>query len=229
MSLADYDPYLYEDSLLDYRPTEVSLQRLLDEVGGFLTSTDDELVEHCACIAEWLLRHAKFENYGCAGAVLSVQLADRKLAIKAGIVLRCEAELQDAVEKELHLAPPVYSYLPDLELSADLHRYLCPYHGPAERRGTTWKKDAAPCFCRYGLDLLIMPFCDRRVLKSEVDRRLDARLQAGATKILKLGQRFKTSPEAGKTPMWLNGQVVFVDFGDACALETLNLIPPEME
>lgn len=223
MDLTNYD--IEVDSLLDYEnPSDVTLKMLIDEIGG-ISKDLGKHKERYAQSAQWLLDHAKFETFGCAASVYSLQLADVKIAIKAGMIFLCEALTQDTVEKTLHLAPSVYSYMPNLELSENYHEELCPFHGPLKRRKGQWRKDAAPCFCRYGMDFLIMPFCETYVSKSEITPELKAVLMDQANSIFEIGKRFGEYPEV-KTIMRLNGQIVFVDFGDVCDMDDLNVLNP---
>jgi hypothetical protein len=224
MGLTDFDPD-EDESVLEYVPQNVTLEMLVEEIGGVHQALDDRQEEHCACVAEWLLNYATFETFGHAAAVYFLQLADCKIAIKAGIVLPSEAQIQDAVEKKLHLAPPVYSYLPNLELNERYHQYLCPFHGPLKRRKGEWAKDEAPCFCRYGMDFLIMPFCESYVPKDEVTPALEKRLMAQSSQIFEIARLFHSTPEV-KSLMKLGGKIVFIDFGDVCDLDDLNILNP---
>lgn len=213
------------NSLLDHEdPADVTLQLLIDEVGG-ITRNVGRNKEHYAYVAQWLLDHAKLENFGFAAGVYSLQLADAKIAIKAGMISLSEALTQNVVEETLHLAPPVYSYMSDLELYEEYHQELCPFHGPLKRRKGQWKKDVAPCFCRYPMDFLIMPFCEAHINKSEVTPELKAVLMDYAKSIFEISKPFGGTPEV-KTPMRLNGQIVFVDFGDVCDMDDLNILNP---
>lgn len=224
MGLGNY--VLKVNSLLDCEyPADVTLQTLIDEIGGIHRKLDRRK-EHYAYVAQWLLDHAKLETFGCAAAIYSLQLADAKIAIKAGIIFLSEAQIQDVVEKTLHLAPSVYSYMPDLEFQQEeYHQMLCPFHGPLKRRKGQWKKDEAPCFCRYGMDFLIMPFCEGYLSKNEVTPELEVTIKKQANSIFEIGKRFGGSPEV-KTIMRLNGRIVFVDFGDVIDMDDLNIFNP---
>jgi hypothetical protein len=220
----DIEDNIDDVSLLDYDdPSEVPLQMLLDEVGGIHRDLEYDR-EHSAYVARWLLDYATLEEFGFAAAVYSLQLADAKIAIKAGMIFLSEALTQDAVERTLSVAPPVYSYMPNLELGDEYHEYLCPRHGPLRRRKGVWKKDVAPCFCRYEMDFLIMPFCEARVQKSEVTPEMEEVFMRQAKAIFEIGKTFGGTPEV-KTLMRLNGQIVFVDFGDVCDMDGLNFRP----
>ena len=220
----DIEDDIDDVSVLDYDdPSEVTLQMLLDEIGGIHRDLEYDR-EHSEYVARWLLDYATLEDFGFAAAVYSLQLADARIAIKAGMIFLSEALTQDEVERTLRAAPPVYCYMPNLELGDEYHEYLCPRHGPLRRRKGVWEKDVAPCFCRYEMDFLIMPFCEGRVPKSEVTPEMEELFMSQAKAIFEIGKKFGGTPEV-KTLMRLNGQIVFVDFGDVDDMDGLKLRP----
>lgn len=209
-------------SIIKSAPGQVTLDQLLGVIGGI---HKERSVRKFIPVAEWMLSHGEFLRAGCAGAIYRLRLADADVAVKAGIIFIPEAWTQDAVANEIGMAPIVYSYMRDLDIAPAYHDELCPYHGPLRRRKGKWVKDLAPCHCRYGKDFLVMEYCERRVTPKEITPQIQQNLELLAKECFRIGERFRHSPEI-KTVMWLDGRMVFVDFGDPVDMDDLKVKNP---
>lgn len=211
------------NNLIKSAPDQIALDQLLREIGGIHQERNKKKF---VPVAEWMLHYGEFLRAGSVGAVYRLRLADGDVAVKAGIVFIPEAWTQDAVAKEISMAPVVYSYMRDLEdIGPAYHDELCPFHGPPRRRKGKWTKDLSPCHCRYGKDFLVMQFCERPVVPGEVTPRIKEELMQSARRCFDIAGRFRHTPEL-KTVMWLDGRMVFVDFGDPVDLDDLNFTNP---
>jgi len=200
-------------------PQKATLSDVLKIIGGHHVSGTRKYQKWL----NWLLKKRVVVDCGLHGVVYRVQLSDASIAIKVGVIEEEEALIQ-RYAASIGYGLPVYGYYANSTLHWTVESEICLRHGPDWRREkaglVSEDKDTLFCWCEYPKDVLIMPLAET-VPASQISESDKQALCTAAAHIEDVARRKWRYVSEIRTIMKYHGRLVFVDFGDAIALERM--------